>query len=294
MRCSTRRASRRSPSARGLPVPRRFDWEALDAAARAGAGQAERHAPAGTTPACAAQLFGGAGKARIFASGREARAQIARSARSSPTSSRSRNTCPAATTRSGRSTASPRPAARCWNGSSAARSAPIPRSPATAPISSLARDERLAALGRDIARAPAAWPASSRWTSSAAPRTGRYYLLEINTRFNLWHYLGASNGVNLPQVAYDFLVNGKRPAACARLRPVTAGSRLRYDWRAYRELSGRGELGAGAWLASLAHARWSTTSSRGRDPLPFVRHWATTHPLPRFTRRMHRWLSTAS
>lgn len=34
------------------------------------------------------------------------------------------------------------------------------------------------------------------------PRTGKIYLLEINLRFNLWHHLGASCGVNLPAISY--------------------------------------------------------------------------------------------
>src|SRR4051812_31661639 len=57
--------------ARGLPVPRRIDWDALDA----------EHGPVLVKPktrtawdhsSVRQQLFGGAGKARIFASGREA------------------------------------------------------------------------------------------------------------------------------------------------------------------------------------------------------------------------------
>ena len=34
------------------------------------------------------------------------------------------------------------------------------------------------------------------------PRTGRFYLLEVNPRFNLWNHLGAAAGVNLPLLAY--------------------------------------------------------------------------------------------
>lgn len=36
-------------------------------------------------------------------------------------------------------------------------------------------------------------------------QTGEYHLLEINCRFNLWHYLGTANGINLPMVACQYL-----------------------------------------------------------------------------------------
>lgn len=34
------------------------------------------------------------------------------------------------------------------------------------------------------------------------PETGRFHLMEINPRFNLWHYLGAVAGINLPRLAH--------------------------------------------------------------------------------------------
>src|SRR4051812_50223879 len=54
---------------------------------------------------------------------------------------------------------------------------------------------------------------------------GRFYLFEINTRFNLWHHLGAMNGVNLARVAYDYLVHGERP--------VHREAGLAYRWLAF-------------------------------------------------------------
>src|SRR6185369_15521749 len=38
------------------------------------------------------------------------------------------------------------------------------------------------------------------------PRTGRFHLLEVNPRFNLWNHLGAAAGVNLPFLAYQDLL----------------------------------------------------------------------------------------
>src|SRR5688572_5248710 len=48
------------------------------------------------------------------------------------------------------------------------------------------------------------------------PRDGRLVILEINARYTLWHYLGAVNGVNLAQAAYEYVVEGKRPQPTAK------------------------------------------------------------------------------
>ena len=91
-------------------------------------------------------------------------------------------------------------------------------------------------------------------TAPADSRSGRWYLLEINARCNLWHYLGARNGVNLMAAAYDFMVDRKPPA---RVRYATRDRwlSLDLDFKAYRELSQRGELTFAAWAAEQAGAR---------------------------------------
>jgi predicted ATP-grasp superfamily ATP-dependent carboligase len=118
-------------------------------------------------------------------------------------------------------------------------------------------------------------------------QTGRYYLLEINARFNLWHYLGAANGVNLAAVAYDYLTRGIRP------QHAQAGTRYRWlsfklDARAWR----RGEINTVQWIASLLAAPKVYDLWAWNDPLPFFID--LHHYLPRIRRRMTRWLSTAS
>ena len=118
---------------------------------------------------------------------------------------------------------------------------------------------------------------------------GRFYLLEINTRFNLWHHLGAKNGVNLPRVAYDYLVHGARP------RPLQAKLAYRwlsfsYDRLAYRELAAAGKLGPLRWLWSLIQAPKVYAIFSWTDPAPFLRYWRG-----RLARRLQRlWHSTAS
>ena len=158
----------------------------------------------------------------------------------------------------------------------------------------LVHDEAFAQVGRAVAeRIPLRGVFKVDFKQDAD--TGAWYLLEINARFNLWHYLAARNGLNLPRVAYDYLVHGERPAAAAY---ATAYRWLAFhtDWRAYRELAARGELDAAAWLRSLAASRKVYDLFSWSDPAPFVRHWLrqTRVRAPRVGARMMRWLSTAS
>ena len=106
-------------------------------------------------------------------------------------------------------------------------------------------------------------------------------LLEINARFNLWHYLGAANGVNLPQVAYEYLVHRRLPLhAEARLRYRWVD--LRYDWKARRA-----GIGTARWLWSLACAPKVYNVFAWRDPAPFLHECAVrARRIPRRLRRI--------
>ncbi|MFL6566959.1 MAG: hypothetical protein ACJ8G5_18630 [Burkholderiales bacterium] len=126
--------------------------------------------------------------------------------------------------------------------------------------------------------------------------SGDTRLLEINARYNLWHYLGAANGVNLTRTAYDYLLHGARPSAPGRYGSARRWVYLRYDWRAYRQLAARGELGLWGWLGSLAGAPLVCQLFAWSDPLPFfsVLRGLFKSKLPRLTAVLRRWLSTAS
>jgi predicted ATP-grasp superfamily ATP-dependent carboligase len=99
--------------------------------------------------------------------------------------------------------------------------------------------------------------------------TGKHFLLEVNARFNLWNHLGAVNGVNLMQVAYDYLVTGKRPPP----QPYRTDTRwicLPHDFRSYRVLATRGELSFFAWIYSILSTRTVHKHFAWKDPVPFV------------------------
>jgi len=118
-------------------------------------------------------------------------------------------------------------------------------------------------------------------------RDGRLYLLEINARFNLWHYLGAANGVNLPRAAYEYMVYGvrRRPSAYAT---KYKWQHLLLDCHAYRELHALGEISLWRWVSSLFLARRVQNVFLWKDPVPFIR-WAVIY----FFERMQKWRATA-
>jgi D-aspartate ligase len=272
----------------GLPVPRRFDWEAL--ADAAGPVLAKPKTRTGWQHSSVRQqLFGGAGKARIFASGREARAD-ALTAQLAPQLS-FQEYVPGGDDAiwSFHGFAAPGGEVLEWFIGRKIRTWPALTGESS--YLRLARDERLVALGRDIAR-QLRLAGIFKMDFKRSDASGRYYLLEINTRFNLWHYLGACGGVNLPKVAYEYLVSAKQPVH-TEAKPGVRWLSLHYDWRAYHELRARRELTLTGWLRSLAHWPMVYDVFSWSDPLPFVQHWVNK-VLGAFTRRMHRRLATAS
>lgn len=56
---------------------------------------------------------------------------------------------------------------------------------------------------------------------------GELFLLEVNSRFNLWHHLGAAAGVNLPAIVYADLTERPRPET----KPARSGTRWLRPWQ---------------------------------------------------------------
>lgn len=101
------------------------------------------------------------------------------------------------------------------------------------------------------------------------PRTGRFYLLEVNPRFNLWNHLGAAAGVNLPLLAYRDLTG----APASPVRAARAGMRwLSFgdDARAFfRERGPSARLSVKDWLLSLRGPKVYDVFAWD-DPAPFL------------------------
>jgi predicted ATP-grasp superfamily ATP-dependent carboligase len=267
-----------------LPVPRRIDWDALGA----------ERGPVLVKPksrthwddsAVRMQLFGGEGKARVFPSGREARLDPL--VRALFGQLQFQEYVPGADDAIWSFHGFAAPGGEVLEGFVGRKIRTYPALTGDSAYLRLAHDAALVSLGRDIA-ARLGLAGIFKMDFKRHAQTGRYYLLEINTRFNLWHYLGAKNGVNLTRVAYEFLLYGRRP------QPARALTRYRwlawrYDHRAFRELHAKGELGAARWLASLAAPKIYEYFS-WRDPMPFLRLLQG-----RVTRKWGRlWHSTAS
>jgi predicted ATP-grasp superfamily ATP-dependent carboligase len=162
----------------------------------------------------------------------------------------------------------------------------------------LAVNEELRALGTRLA---ASMPLKGifKMDFKQDARTGRWYLLEVNARFNLWQYVGAANGINLMCAAYEYLLEGKRPAEAA-YRTDRRWLSLELDARAFRSLRNEGKLGLAAWIASIAFTRKVYNLFAWSDPGPWVSFWTRrvrrlgTRAPARFITMVRQWRSTAS
>jgi D-aspartate ligase len=285
---------------RGLPVPREFRWDATDVLSLAAADVEVLVKPKTKVDwhdsHLHERLFGAAGKARIFASGREAmadagvahfREQLAFQ-EYIPGDDRSLWSYHGFADEHGKVLAA-------FVGRKIRTDPPLTGESAFIEI---AEDAELDALGREIAaRLPLRGPFKMDFKQD--PRDGRWLLLEINARFNLWHYLGARNGLNLVEVAYDYLLERARPAA-PRAASAYRWLSLELDWRAFRALRARGELTFRRWIASIALSRNVFDLFSWSDPGPWLRFWRVrvlrriNRASGRFFTRVRQWRSTAS
>jgi D-aspartate ligase len=97
----------------------------------------------------------------------------------------------------------------------------------------------------------------------------KYYLLELNLRFNLWNALGAHCGINLAEIAYKYS-NGIPYEPVRTYKTGICWLAFRDDYRAYVEDYGPTEaMPLKSWLLSLRRAKVYRVFS-WRDPLPAI------------------------
>lgn len=279
---------------RGLPVPRDLSWgESGNASLRAFTGAVvakPRTKRDWHHSALCHQLFNGDGKARVFASGAEAAAHPVVAAFHDQLTFQEYI---------------PGDDRELWSyhGLADARgevlASFIGRKVRTYPAGNgesafieLAHDAELDALGRDVVRR-CPLKGVFKMDFKRDPATGRWYLLEINARYTLWHYLAAANGLNLVRAAYDYLVRGEAPQPQA-YRSTRRWLSLGLDWRAFRELRAAGTLSLPRWISSIVFSRNIYNLFGWSDPLPWLRHYGNkvTRKLARGPLRQ--WRSTAS
>jgi predicted ATP-grasp superfamily ATP-dependent carboligase len=132
----------------------------------------------------------------------------------------------------------------------------------------LTRDRDVEALGKDVVRR-LGLRGVLKIDMIKDPRDGRLFVLEINARYNLWNYLGAAHGVNLPRVAYDLLVRG-RAAPPTYYEPRHRWVNFYRDALACREATHEGHLRWLRWAASLAKGSNVYEAFAWTDPRPFA------------------------
>jgi D-aspartate ligase len=96
---------------------------------------------------------------------------------------------------------------------------------------------------------------------------GRLHLLEVNPRFNLWHYVGAVAGVNLPGLIHADLAGLPRPAP-RRARAGACWCNITRDRLAAREDG----VPLSAWVPWML--RCEAKAVVWDDPMPFLRNMA--------------------
>ncbi len=155
-------------------------------------------------------------------------------------------------------------------------------------------DDELAMFGRRIAE-QVPLKGAFKMDFKTDVESGKHFLLEVNARFNLWHCLGAANGLNLMEVAYDYVVAGTSPPPLS-YRTDTRWLCLPLDCRAYRQLAARRQLSLVGWLSSILFTRTVYNVFAWSDPAPlvmtFVRKVRKLLGLMQDWSRQ--WLSTAS
>jgi len=249
-----------------LPVPRRIAWEAL-VAERGPVLVKPRLRTAWEDSSVLRHLFGGVGKARVFENGRTAQADPL--VREFATQLTFQEYIPGGDGSIWSFHGFCAPGGKLLASFVGRKIRTFPELTGDSSYLELAHDDALAALGRNIAtRLRLAGVFKMDFKRSSA--TGRFHLLEVNARFNLWHYLGARNGTNLPFIAYQYLTKREIPQASRTLSRYRWLS-LRLDWLAFKS---RQDLGWLQWLWSLAQAPKVYDLFAWSDPGPFLRRLA--------------------
>jgi predicted ATP-grasp superfamily ATP-dependent carboligase len=142
----------------------------------------------------------------------------------------------------------------------------FPREAGVSTYLELVIEPRVSALGLEVVRALGV-VGPIKIDMKRDMRTGRFYVLELNARYNLWHYLGSACGVNLPLLAHaDLTGDPCAPPVEQRtgIRWLSFGGDLRSFLRSYRP---SGELDLVSWLGSLRGPKVHDVFA-WKDPLP--------------------------
>jgi len=98
----------------------------------------------------------------------------------------------------------------------------------------------------------------------------RFYLLELNTRYNLWNYLGARCGINLPLLAYYDIIGEKSGIPPLQTNYKTGVRWVSFidDLHAFHDLRNAGKISFTKWLFSYWCPKVYNVFA-WKDPIPF-------------------------
>ena len=99
--------------------------------------------------------------------------------------------------------------------------------------------------------------------------TGQLYLLEMNPRYNIWHYLGARAGINIPALAYRYLLGEVPETMLTQYNTRIRWLNFENDLHSFFELRKKGKITFAEWLNSIKGKRIYQTLALD-DPLPVV------------------------
>lgn len=102
-------------------------------------------------------------------------------------------------------------------------------------------------------------------------RSNRFYLLEINPRYNLWNYLGAAAGVNLPYLAYEDCMGGDGIGAGANnaYRTDIRWLSFKEDVKAFLDSRSDNKMSFWEWILSYRKRKVYNVFA-WNDPYPWV------------------------
>lgn len=100
-------------------------------------------------------------------------------------------------------------------------------------------------------------------------RDGQLKVIEVNPRFTAAHILVVNAGAPLDLIIYCH-VTGQRPPEFDQYEQFRRMWYPLRDYRAFRQLSARGELNIAGWLRSVMHRRTDFPVWNWRDPMPAI------------------------
>jgi len=86
-------------------------------------------------------------------------------------------------------------------------------------------------------------------------KSGELFLLEINARYNMWHYIGARAGINLPALSYRYYSGAETKEPLTKYRTDIKWISFIQDVLSFLELYKKKELTLFQWLKSYKGKR---------------------------------------